>query len=71
MRGQQAKNVDGLQAILGEAINGLDQIKARDLDWVRTTVSAVNSGNGLLRTKQRQESLSRRSSKPAANRKSK
>lgn len=44
------KTVSGLQAMLAHAMSTLQTLEKRDLHWVRATVSAVNSGNSLLRT---------------------
>lgn len=51
-RKYNVKTVQGLQALLAEAVSDLVRIEKRDLHTVRTQIAAVNAGNALLRTDQ-------------------
>jgi hypothetical protein len=44
------KTIDGLQSLLTEGVSALKTVRGKDLAWARTMISAVNSGNSLLRT---------------------
>jgi hypothetical protein len=50
VKASNVNTIKGLQSILGEAVTVLAGIRERDRDWARLTISAVNSGNGLIRT---------------------
>ncbi len=58
-RTNNVKSIDGLQDLLGSGVSVLKQIRQKDLPWAKTMISAVNSGNSLLRT---QNLLSRKAS---------
>lgn len=50
MTKNNVKTVAGLQALLSTAVSDLAALESRDLHTIRAVISAVNSGNSLLRT---------------------
>lgn len=50
MTKHNVKTVAGLQSLLSTVVADLMALESRDLHTIRATISAVKSGNSLLRT---------------------
>jgi hypothetical protein len=49
--------VAGLQSLLADGVEVLSALEQRDLAWSRVMISAVSSGNALIRTQHMLESM--------------
>jgi hypothetical protein len=49
-RKPDVKTIEGLQNMLTDGAVALRGVKKKDESWARAQISAVNSGNSLLRT---------------------